>query len=688
MSNSSSDPTLPDPRDGATDAQPTRRSVVFSPLAFVAASMASGCGGGEAEAALATAESAPSEPEAPDERLRALASAAAPTVPRKYRFEQPLLFQGTHGHLPSVLPGGRPYVDGLKCGPTRTYVDSQAGWAWRNQGGDWVDAAGVPQGPKPWSSWTQSAKMVAGQVATVTMDISAIARRGGWMAMLLRCARAQRKIRTIGTYRPKATYVYQDGTTETQVATVLAYVGSTGELPSLLLDPMPVPLFMEFRQPAKPVRSATLTLAMTDGQWGSYGGPAELQLMVLTPPVNTDPVTTGSAQRHVLDDSLHAEPGVIHVHRYLANSRFEDFVHTANLNTDNEANFDPNAIDPAKPKDVSKLPHVAYGKWVGVTQGWSLVKPGDADFVPLHPTLGAIRIKMNKAQIKGANGLVRPIQHGDVVGYGGSLAGHAFLYLPPARIYRQRRLFVRHYMRLTYPGGKPRPTDRKQVYSDRVGGQIKWSDLGGKFGLTPGGHHNSYGGYSGSAGSGRGTQFRSGWLECTEGVDGPGENGWYASWHLYDYNWMAVPGHKYVASAKHEYCWGQRGGLGGVLYAGHWYCVELECLLNSVDQPAVFADGTPHVVGGVRQFWTPDGELRVWIDGRLAFERTGMVFRSLPVVDAPYRAGYSRPIAPLGHVYAGMNVFHGGVTQDCVDRHLDITGVVVSEARIGPMKLG
>jgi hypothetical protein len=687
MAKSWLEPALPGRTEDTISALPTRRSVLLSPLALVASSVAGGCGGDEAEPSPGFADTQSAEPGTTTDRSRALAAAAAPSAQRKYRFEQPLLFQGTLGPLPSVLPGGTSYVDGLKYGPTRTYIDSQAGWAWRNLGGDWIDAAGVSQGPKPWASWTQTARMVTGQVATVTMDISAIARRGGWMAMLLRCLRAQRKIRSVGAERPTVTYHYQDGTTETQVATVMAYVGSTGELPSLLLDPMPAPLFIEFRRPTKPVRAATMALVMTDGQWSSYGGPAELQLMVLTPPVNTDPVTTGSAQRHVLDDALHAEPGVIHVHRYLANTRFEDFVHTTNVNTDNEANFDPHAIDPAKPQDLSKLPHVAYGKWVGVTQGWLLMKPGDADFVPLHPALGAMRIKMNKAQIKGADGLVRPIQNGDVVGYGGSLSGHAFLYLPADRIYRQRRLFVRHYMRLTYPGGKPRPSDRKQVYSDRVGGQIKWSDLGGKFGLTPGGHHNSYGGYSGSAGGGRGTQFRSGWLECSEGVDGPGENGWYASWHLYDYNWLAVPGHKYVASAKRDYCWGQRGGLGGVLYAGHWYCIELECLLNSVDQPAVLADGTPHVVDGVRQFWTPDGELRVWIDGRLAFERTGMAFRSLPVVDAPYRYGYSRPVAPLGHVYAGMNVFHGGVTQDCVDRHLDITGVVVSESRIGPMRL-
>ena len=669
--------------DADADADAHRRAFLIGPVAMACSALTISCGGGSSAASGSV--NPPVSP-LPDGGQPTPVVTPLPEVKGKYRYQQPLLFQGTAGPLPSVLPGGTPYVDGLKCGPTQVYVDSQAGWPWNHRGGDWKDADGVSQGPKPWASWTQPGLMVVGETMALTMDITRMAQRGSWIAMLLRCPRAQRKIKISGSVRPTLTYTYDNGTIDVQTATVTAFIGDPGELPKLLLDPMPMPAVLEFRRPTRAVTKAVLALVMTEGQWASTGGPAQLEVFPLTPPIHTDAATFGLAQHHVLDEGLAAQPGVIHVHRYLSNSALPEFVHQQVLNTDDEANFDPHLIDPTLPEDRTRLPHAGYGKWVGDTAAWAMARADDVGYEPLHPGLGAIRVSMKRASFTASDGRLRPIQDGDLVGYGGSLSSHAFLFLPPERIYRQRRLFVRHYMRLTYPNGKPQPNDRKQVYTDRVGGQVKWSDLGGKFGLTPGGHHNTVGGYSGSAGAGRGTQFRSGWVECTEGIDGPGENGWYVSWHLFDYNSVSIPGHVYAASPKSGYCWGQRGGLGGVLYADHWYCVELECLLNSVDQPAVLADGSPHVVNGVRQHWSPDGELRAWIDGRLAFERTGMAFRSLPVVPTPFRPGYSRPIAPLGHVYAGMNIFHGGVTQECLDRYLDITGVVVSEARIGPMR--
>lgn len=56
-----------------------------------------------------------------------------------------------------------------------------------------------------------------------------------------------------------------------------------------------------------------------------------------------------------------------------------------------------------------------------------------------------------------------------------------------------------------------------------------------------------------------------------------------------------------------------------MIYAGKWYAIETEVKLNTVD-------GT----GGT---YIPDGILRTWIDGKLVFERTGMVFRTLPAYD-------------------------------------------------------
>lgn len=586
----------------------------------------------------------------------------------KYRHEQRLLFQGFGPGVPGI-PGRGTYSAGDQFGPTAVYVDAKSGWRWNNKGGDWVDIDGKAQGPNPWAVATQPGAMRLGEIATLVLDVTQLARREGWMAWIIRCPNAQRKMLGLGDNRPFVRYDYTDGTFEVRIATVVASNGSGKTTPDLRSEFPVFPVMVEFERPSKPVRAATLDIQMTGGEWAASGGPARFEVFPLVPPLNTDPVTYGLASAYPLDAGIKAHPQVIHAHQYTASGALGDFVGGPVGNTDNEAVFDPGLIAGTGPSDRTKLPHLFQGLWVGQTQNFGYVRPGDVGFEPLHRDLGAIRLAMKPDQVKGADGVLRDIQTGDVAGYGGTLHSHAFLYMPADRIYKQRRLFTRLYMRLSYPRGRPTPASRIQCWADKVGGQAKWNDLGGKFGLTPGGHHNTRGGYSGTAGGGYGTQFRQGWIECAEGIGGPGEGGWYVSWHLYDYGSRNPPGHNYAGALAHEYCWGQRGGLGSVLYADHWYCVETECLLNDVTDTS----------------WAADGELRTWIDGRLCFERTGMVFRTTPVAKYPYTYGVSRPIHPLGHVYAGMNFFHGGVTDDSVYRHLDFTGVVVAESRIGPM---
>lgn len=603
----------------------------------------------------------------------------------KYRTEQPLLFQGVGQGVPGI-PGQGTYTMGYRYGPTSVYVDAQAGWRWANKGGDWVDKDSVAQGTKPWAVALQSTTMVAGQVLALEFDATELCNRKSWLAWVIRCPNAQRKMLNNEVSKPYIVYNYIDGTSESQPATIVASNGSGKSTPSLLDALAMFPVMVEFVRPTKELVKATLKFSITGGEWASSGGPARFEVFPLTPPVNTDPVSYGLASGYQLDAGINSNPAVIHAQQFTVDGKFTDYVSSFVGNTDNEMVFDAGLIDPTQPRDLTKLPNVDLGKWVGNTSTWKYLKPGDPDFVPLHPELGAMRVQMKPSQFKGVDGTIRDVQHGDVAGYGGTLSSHAFLYMPPEKIYKQRTLFTRNYVRLSYPNGKPTPSSRKQVWADKVGGQAKWNDLGGKWGLTPGGHHNTLGGYSGTAGGAYGTQFRSGWQECAEGIDGPGEGGWYISFHLYDFgNNRQPPGHNYGALQAHDYCFGQRGGLGSVMYANYWYCIELECTLNNVDQPARLADGSLHIVNGIQQFWTPDGELRAWIDGRLVYEKTGLVFRTLPAVSALPKYGISRPISPIGHVYAGMNIFHGGVSPDSWYRNLDFTGVVVSEARIGPM---
>jgi hypothetical protein len=75
----------------------------------------------------------------------------------------------------------------------------------------------------------------------------------------------------------------------------------------------------------------------------------------------------------------------------------------------------------------------------------------------------------------------------------------------------------------------------------------------------------------------------------------------------------------------------------------------------------------------------------VWIDGRLAYEAKGLVYRSLPAVAQP--AGYVPGFRELGIKHLWFNWFHGGLTQNSINRVLFIAGLAYGQAYIGPMRI-
>ena len=473
--------------------------------------------------------------------------APPPPVPApagRYRYNQPLLFQPARPPYPSRIPGGQPFAAGNLCGPTHRYVDSGCGWPWDKPGGDWVDADGTRHGPTAWASHRQAALAPnADTPTTVTLDVTAIAQRGTWMAMLLRCANAQRHLINAGAAAPTITYTYADGSPSAVLQPVtLAAIGSS-TVPQLHLARAPLPCFVEFPRPGKPVTHAELTFAYVNGNYSSFRGGALFEVFLLDPPINTDPVELGVAQGCVLDDGLASKPGMLGVHRYLPGMTTADVALAARINTQDERSFDPSIFDPAAPADLTKLPHRGQGLWVGAGANWSLVGPDHQapGFAPLHPALGALCIDM-PAEVHA---------DGATITAGGTEYGNAAIYLPIDRLGKQRRIVLRYHARIAFPGGRPPgPADRLQVYTQPIDPknpdavrQTKWCDLGGKAGPHVEGMHTTEGGYSGTAGLNRGTQFRSGWGLCTEGLGGPGEGGWYMSHHMYDFNSPSIPGH-------------------------------------------------------------------------------------------------------------------------------------------------
>ena len=65
-----------------------------------------------------------------------------------------------------------------------------------------------------------------------------------------------------------------------------------------------------------------------------------------------------------------------------------------------------------------------------------------------------------------------------------------------------------------------------------------------------------------------------------------------------------------------------------------------------------------------------DGIIRAWVDGRPAFEKTDIMFRTVDTLK-------------IEDIW--MNVYHGGTAVSPYDQHLYIDNVVVARQYIGPM---
>ena len=632
----------------------------------------SGCGGGSSSAAAPEA-AAVAPALAPIVTPVVTPPVVAPPVvnpvaqaAQAYRNQQPRLFQSVPTKLlTSRLPGGRDLIWDV-FGPTREFVDFQTGWRWAHAGGDWLDADQVSQGNRPWFSIASDAASGATAVASYQGDVTAavqfVQTQGRWCAFLLDARSGPRKIATplhASHAAPAIDVRYADGSSARLPCRIVAINSASSTGPNCTDSEMTLPVFIEFDRPAAPVASASLSYVLTQ-HWS--GAKPTVAGFVLDPPVTAGTPRSGSAGlAGRLDEGIDAQPAVIGAHRYLDGLPLSGFVHTGASNFSAEMNYDP-AIFGNGPTDLSRFPHAGLGKWVNADPAWSLVQSNyrGEGYAPLAPGLAALRIHMPAAA---------GVHDGSTVGSSGSLAGNGYLHMPEPLFGRLDRIFVRYYFRLGSPL-KPTSQNRYHVYS--AGSATDWTSHSGKFGIGPD-HVTAYGGVSGSSGGPNGWQMRLGWSECDAGQGGPDEAGWAPGFHLYDFYYQNPPGHNYGAEISANERWGQRGGQGGMLYTDRWYCIETEMHLNTV-----MNSGPGYV---------PDGALRAWVDGRLVFERTGMVFRTGPITAAAYRGGHLRPCRELGVRGLWLNWYHGGKTVATIDRTSFYTGLVWSREYIGPMTL-
>lgn len=554
-------------------------------------------------------------------------------------------------------------------GPTAEYVDRFCAWPWDREGGDWLDARQVRHGPEPWVKILIGR---AGGVQSHAVDATALLRwvhsNGRWCALLLRSPQGARSLQGLHSASgpPSIQVIYDNGAKARLACRIVAQVQKG--YPNSTSASVPLPAFVEFDRPERPVREATLWVSVNDAPSTQ---PAVIEGYLLDPPSTPPALRQGLAAASApLDADLAQRSDVIGVHRYLDGTALDDFLLDGRFNTLAEREFDP-ALWGAGPADTSKLPHRGLGHWVNISTDvsqWTMVSSryrGDG-FEPLAPGLGAMRFTMP----------VPPdLQDGAVVGYGASTGANAAIFMPEPLFGRLDRIFVRYYLRIAaplLPGAMSDVRRRYQVYNGEDRRLPQWTDRAGKFGITPE-HLTTFGGVSGTSGMGFGWQMRLAWEECDAGTGGPDESGWRPGFHLYDFLGRQPPGHRYASDDRHLQFWGQQSGWGGMLYVNRWYCIETELRLNSV---VVASPG-----------FRPDGELRAWVDGRLAYERTGMVFRALPLHDPGANPARFRPCRELGVRALWFNWFHGGRTPNSVDRTLFVTGLAWARDYLGPMRM-
>lgn len=603
---------------------------------------------------------------------------AAPAAGEKlYRTAQKYLFQPIEiQYRPSVFEGGVPYFADW-FSPTYYYINLLENRKWGNAGGDWIDANEVQQGTTAWA--TRTLNDVGSGAAAYTANITTLLDYVQTHAMpcaiyLYATGTGPRTMATqLSAHPPSISVTYYGGATATLACRIVAAMSTGSTQPLGAQASSSLPVMMEFETPEAEIASATINFYIDQ----HFSGLSTAQFMIVRPVREEIPYTgdQGLAAKYgPLDEGLEADPDVIYVHTPKDGDTIGKFVIPGAVAFSSESNYDP-AIWNNGPQDTNKWPHTTSvlqpngkykAKWInppstdfGLVNSTDTSRPG---FKPLHPGLAAFY-----SVLKAQPGVV----DGGEYGNSGTLAANMRLQLPEPDFGNLGHFFLR-FEAMFGAGYDPQPSDRKNVLS---AGAKNWTTLGGKC-LIGVGHDTYYGGVSGSSGGGEGWQGRMRWWACDSAIEGPNRRGIGIGLHMTDFQWNNPPGHQYGGGVGQKPsnwdAFGQHGGHGGVLYAGVWYDIEVETKLNTID----IANNT----------WQADGYVRAWVDGVLAFEETGLVFRTPTNTSHPYIPSSLRPCRQLGARDIWWNFFHGGQNPCTKDLESYITGIVLARKRIGVMR--
>jgi hypothetical protein len=597
-------------------------------------------------------------------------TAAVALAAGRYRSTQPLLLQSVDAlSRPSTI-GGSPWApdESEGVGPNSTYVSWATGWKWGVPGGRFVDANMTVQGSVPWASVAANGSGAVSYPLNLTSLAQAAAANGLWMAIRLQESGGDRSMAgRAASVRNTITYTYSDSSSTTHDATCVAFAGGSSDVPNTALAVVPLPCFVEWPKPdpAKTLSTAIASIRIEE----HFSGACNLQAFMLAPPLNTQPETGANglaSQAGAFDAGLAAVPGVNWSLRFLdADPESTYIVRAPTVNLFSESYYDPGMYGGVT--DLTKLPH-AYG---GVPLAGKI-------FVPTGNEGKAQNItKRTRAELQtlyglgplgvGAEGIgglevkipAQAPANGGAIDNLGGFGARAKIFNTATQYGEQDRVFTRSIVSMHSALDRAANSRGEFLQS----GNPVYETCGGKWGCMPD-SSNSFGGSRGSVefggGGGVGNLIRMMWIQKLAGVDGPDKNSILIGLHLLD-DWRGdnnPVNHRYgkVGDLGHrvneDERFGQIGGLGASLRLGQRYQLETEIKLNTVNP-----NGT----------WIADGEIRAWLDGKLVFEWTGLVLRTLPRATYVYDPSSLRPAKSLGFTGHTINHFHGGQTPNSRD---------------------
>jgi hypothetical protein len=500
-------------------------------------------------------------------------------------------------------------------------------------------------------------------VLDMSEAVRAVREAGKWNAFILMATKQQRSVATLFHADLKAPHLdvwYDDGTSESLSCTIVAasYVNS----PLTTAHEIALPVFVEFPRVSKVPRRASVTLTLTKGV-----GTTDVTANILTPPVSDRRPHLGIAQEFgLLDEGADLHADVIMGQRHLSGQALMDHIDIKGHNRGALREFSAEFWGGSR--ELNKIPyrgqagakphrmilHNQSERMLYVDESYT----GVEGFEPLAPGLGAIRFACP----------VEAIADGQMVGNGGTGGGWAHLYLPAHLFSKLREAYIRYYIRLPNPIINPK---RLNVYKQDQQKGPEWTDSAGKLGA----HFTCMsgdGGTSARAGGAYGWQMRSGWRKLDPSATRPDPNCVDFFWHGYDFSVMQPAGHNYAMDAGWKTGFGQRGGFGGTLFGGQWYCVDSYLKVNTV------MDEAPGYIA--------DGVYKVWLDGVPVYERSGLCIVTKPFFPND-RGDLMRRLPGEGGIMGvEVGLYHGGVTQAAEPMSWFLSQLVVAHKYIGPMR--